>query len=290
MLFNQTNEVYICYSAKRKSSKDRKIDFDMSFETFAALKKQTKCQYSGIPFDDTEHVFSFERINNNIGYIDGNVIAVSKAINSARSNYTIERLAEMINSLTVDQTHKERVIAAPAKLYPTNFKPRVNPNDPKYKDLIRAWDSQNRAIVRRNRLIDDHIQMLKTDKPARIKARMRSLEKHRQLLGDETAKLAVTRDKLLTLYRKFKRAPVRTSRPNIVAETWNSTQERRQVELNQNAQRTSKRIEYLKFALMGLMRFENLSYHDELCVKFGVPLDTPHETVMHIKGYRECML
>lgn len=288
MLFKQTNEVYTCYSAKRTNAKQRGIKFDMSFETFAALKKQTHCQYSGLPLKGV-HEFSFERIDNNIGYIDGNVIVVSRAINSARSNYTIPQLADLINTLSSNQTRTEHSIANPRELYPVDCKPRVNPNNPKYKDLMRAWDAQNRAIQRRNILIEDHLQLLKHDKPARIKGRMRSLEKHRQLLAEETAKLTITRTKLVALYRKFKRVPVRTDRPNIFAETWNAARDEQLTTMNETAKKNAQRIEYLKYALLGLMRFENLSHHDALCIKFGLPLNSSPEHVKVVEEYRKCM-
>lgn len=83
----QTLSFAECYLIKSRSAKKAKKKFEMSFANFCNLKLQTHCAYSGIEFTKTgDHTFSFERIDCNVGYVDGNVIAVSKYLNTIRSN------------------------------------------------------------------------------------------------------------------------------------------------------------------------------------------------------------
>lgn len=79
------------FSDKQKQAKLRGIHFDMSKETYANLLEQTHCFYSGIRFDDSEQFqMSFERMNGNIGYVDGNVVTVCRIINTAKGNMETE--------------------------------------------------------------------------------------------------------------------------------------------------------------------------------------------------------
>ena len=69
-----TLEIAKCYATKAEQAKSRGKEFAMPFTYFANLKAQTHCAYSGIELKCTgPNGFSFERLNNDVGYVDGNV-------------------------------------------------------------------------------------------------------------------------------------------------------------------------------------------------------------------------
>jgi hypothetical protein len=76
-----------------QSAVDRKLEFDLSFETVKRLLAYKKCYYTGRDFEE-EGIFarSFDRIDSSKGYVDGNVVACTVDINGKKSNLTIEEI------------------------------------------------------------------------------------------------------------------------------------------------------------------------------------------------------
>jgi hypothetical protein len=84
------------------SAKNRNIPFDMSFNKVKQLLQAKKCYYTGevltrIVNDDNE--LSFDRIDNEKGYIDTNVVACSKRFNSIKSNLTVKEIEALYKGL-----------------------------------------------------------------------------------------------------------------------------------------------------------------------------------------------
>ena len=81
------------YVAKAKSSRDRGIEFNLTFSEYKRLSKIKRCQYTGIVFSEYHNgspknentMRTLERIDNSKGYIKGNVVAVCKSINGIKS-------------------------------------------------------------------------------------------------------------------------------------------------------------------------------------------------------------
>lgn len=73
----------------------RNKDFSMSLVTVRNIYRQTHCAYSGEAFGEGDDGLSLERIDCNLGYVDGNVIPVKLKYNSFRGNHTIESLKEI---------------------------------------------------------------------------------------------------------------------------------------------------------------------------------------------------
>lgn len=73
----------------------RNKDFSMSLLTVRNIYRQTHCAYSGEAFGEGDDGLSLERIDCNLGYVDGNVIPVKLKYNSFRGNHTIESLKEI---------------------------------------------------------------------------------------------------------------------------------------------------------------------------------------------------
>ncbi len=76
----------------KNSAKDRNIEFDMSFKKIKKLLNKKKCFFSGVLFDELDNKLSFDRIDNNLGYIDSNVVSCIMKINSMKANLTIENI------------------------------------------------------------------------------------------------------------------------------------------------------------------------------------------------------
>ena len=76
-----------------QSASDRKLKFDLSFNTVKELMSVEKCYYTDVPFEE-EGVFSrsFDRIDSNLGYVEGNVVACTVDFNGKKSNLSLEEI------------------------------------------------------------------------------------------------------------------------------------------------------------------------------------------------------
>jgi hypothetical protein len=84
-----------------QSAQDRNLEFDLSFETVKRLLSYQKCYYTDKVFDE-EGTFarSFDRIDSNKGYVEGNVVACTIDINSKKSNLSFEEIELLYNKLS----------------------------------------------------------------------------------------------------------------------------------------------------------------------------------------------
>lgn len=93
----------VWYSIKNGAKKrgwDFKIDIQYAWNLF--LKQGGKCALTGLDINFTDKIrdlkqatASLDRINNNYGYIDGNVHWVHKTINMMKQKYSIEEFIKM---------------------------------------------------------------------------------------------------------------------------------------------------------------------------------------------------
>lgn len=81
---------------KRKNAKFRGLVCELELGLAFNILNQRSCAYSGLPF---ENDLTLERIDNNKGYIPGNVIAVKSEYNHLRSNHTVETIPATIENL-----------------------------------------------------------------------------------------------------------------------------------------------------------------------------------------------
>jgi len=82
-----------------QSAKSRKIDFDLSFNETKKLLNQKKCYFTGHDFDEQNNIRTFDRIDNNLGYINGNVVACTKEFNEKKGSLTVVDIVLMYNGL-----------------------------------------------------------------------------------------------------------------------------------------------------------------------------------------------
>jgi len=75
-----------------KSANSRDIEFDLSFATVRREMKRKCCYYTGIEMNEKDHdpnQRTFDRVDNEKGYVDGNVVACTQSINFSKANLTI---------------------------------------------------------------------------------------------------------------------------------------------------------------------------------------------------------
>ena len=76
-----------------QSAQDRKLEFDLSFESVKKLLMYQTCYYTGKKFEDEGLMArSFDRIDSTKGYVEGNVVACTVDINGKKSNLSLEEI------------------------------------------------------------------------------------------------------------------------------------------------------------------------------------------------------
>ena len=81
------------YLRKAQSAKDAGIEFELTFAEYKRLRKMKRCAYSGEVFSEYENGVpvdkwrsrTLDRIDNTLGYIKGNVVAVCKGVNQFKA-------------------------------------------------------------------------------------------------------------------------------------------------------------------------------------------------------------
>lgn len=76
-----------------QSAADRKLEFNLSFESVKKLMGYHTCYYTGKKFEeDGPFGRSFDRIDSSKGYVEGNVVACTVDINGKKSNLTFDEI------------------------------------------------------------------------------------------------------------------------------------------------------------------------------------------------------
>jgi len=77
-----------------QSAQDRKLQFNLSFEYVRRMLEYKTCYYTNKPFtEDGPNARSFDRIDSDKGYIEGNVVACTIDINGKKSNLSFEEIS-----------------------------------------------------------------------------------------------------------------------------------------------------------------------------------------------------
>lgn len=75
------------------SAQSRNLEFNLSFECVKKLLEYNTCYYTNHQFtEDGPHQRTFDRIDNEKGYVVGNVVACTSDINGKKNNLTIEEI------------------------------------------------------------------------------------------------------------------------------------------------------------------------------------------------------
>jgi hypothetical protein len=88
-----------------QSSVDRKLDFNLTFETVKRLMGYKNCYYTGREFEhEGPYSMSFDRVDSSKGYIEGNVVACTVDINGKKSNLTVEEIKSIYEKIVQTTT------------------------------------------------------------------------------------------------------------------------------------------------------------------------------------------
>ena len=83
----------------QQSASSRGIDFAMTFSEVKRLLAVEKCFFSGVKLnniDDSAKQRTFDRVENDKGYVNGNVVACSKEFNQIKGNLTIDQVKILV--------------------------------------------------------------------------------------------------------------------------------------------------------------------------------------------------
>lgn len=88
-------KIALSYTSKAKSSKDRNIDFNLTFNQFKKLYLTNKCAYTGV---DLEHGvnWSVDRLDNSEGYTHANSVVCEKGLNGRKRDLTINEMEKIL--------------------------------------------------------------------------------------------------------------------------------------------------------------------------------------------------
>jgi len=82
------------------SAQSRNLDFDLTFEYVKKLLEYSTCFYTNVQFtEDGPNARSFDRVDNDKGYVIGNVVACTTDINGKKNNLTIDEIVCLYKKL-----------------------------------------------------------------------------------------------------------------------------------------------------------------------------------------------
>lgn len=83
-----------------QSAVDRKLDYNLSFDTVRKLMSYKTCYYTGKEFEqDGMYSMSFDRVDSTKGYVEGNVVSCTIDINGKKSNLSVDEIKSLYDKL-----------------------------------------------------------------------------------------------------------------------------------------------------------------------------------------------
>ncbi|AHY24979.1 Srd anti-sigma factor [Pectobacterium bacteriophage PM2] len=187
--------------AKRKlkqircSALSRHKDFNLTEEYVKNILDQKTCAYSGEAFGkDSPNKMTFERVDNDLGYVLGNVVPVKNKYNSRRGSLTLSQLmfaGGLVEEESMELDRPETLSPKLAKIYKTieslkanklsrekkcqilltkQFKKSLNEKElEEFKSLKRKIENAIIEIEKQTAAANQTIKMLKSDLRANVK-------------------------------------------------------------------------------------------------------------------------
>ena len=94
-----------------QSAADRKLEFNLSFEYVKRLLEHKSCYYTKKIFtEEGPEARSFDRIDSDLGYIEGNVVSCTVDINGKKSNLSYEEIECIYKKLEEAKNREPEVI------------------------------------------------------------------------------------------------------------------------------------------------------------------------------------
>ncbi|ADG59926.1 Srd anti-sigma factor [Acinetobacter phage Acj9] len=304
-----------CYSNKFANARSRKLEFSMSMVSFANIKMQTHCAYSGLTFTSSDQL-SLERIDNNVGYVDGNVIPVIRSLNEMRNDKSTEDLQKEIDEIyeTIGGFSglrvriQEKIHIAEAELAAFNAAPKITKTTA-MKHVIPA-KHMVKAVHHINSIngIKKKIKMRQTMiEQSKIKLSNSSITKktrknhtvilnaHESALPKDIVNLARCEQVLKSLFGNFKQVEreVVTLKDNsdeirLKSHLGNLRNQLRG--LGPKEQELTNKIGQLCHILHGIRKFENLNDIEKTKIKLGLPLETSTLKMLKHKLAYNCLV
>jgi hypothetical protein len=82
------------------SAQSRNLEFNLTFECVKKLLEYTTCYYTNVTFtEDGPNARSFDRVDNEKGYVVGNVVACTVDINGKKNNLSIDEIVCLYKKL-----------------------------------------------------------------------------------------------------------------------------------------------------------------------------------------------
>jgi len=85
------------YLSLKQSAKHRGKDFNLSLTSISNLARAKTCYYSGLPL--TNKTRTIDRVNSDIGYVKGNVVACHVQINQLKANLDLKAISKLANKM-----------------------------------------------------------------------------------------------------------------------------------------------------------------------------------------------
>lgn len=96
-----------------QSAADRKLEFNLSFESVKKLLSYQACYYTNRKFEDEgNYSRSFDRVDSAKGYIEGNVVACTVDINGKKSNLSFEEIECIYKKISPFKEKSQKSIEA----------------------------------------------------------------------------------------------------------------------------------------------------------------------------------
>ena len=89
------------------SAKNRSKEFNISFNKMKRVLNSKKCYYTGVPIvfksdsvgNHDHNKLTIDRIDNDKGYVDDNIVACSHAFNQVKGNLTVSQIKSLYKGL-----------------------------------------------------------------------------------------------------------------------------------------------------------------------------------------------
>ena len=82
------------------SAQSRYLEFNLTFECVKKLLEYTTCYYTNVTFtEEGSNARSFDRVDNEKGYVVGNVVACTVDINGKKNNLSIDEIVCLYKKL-----------------------------------------------------------------------------------------------------------------------------------------------------------------------------------------------
>lgn len=83
------------------SAQSRNLEFNLSFEYVKKLLEHNNCYYTNVEFtEDGPYARSFDRVDNDKGYVIGNVVACTVDINGKKNNLSLDEIVCLYKKLS----------------------------------------------------------------------------------------------------------------------------------------------------------------------------------------------